>query len=106
MSSNPGAKVDIPDELAKPLEESLTHLVDHSDAHAGSGKDQLARKCDRGFRHGIDVSASEKRADAIHSHGSRSKGWISKFWPSEQTLDKVGSAEGELTRAIQLRAHG
>ena len=43
MSSNPGAKVDVPDELAKPLEDSLTHLVEHSDAHAGSQKDELAR---------------------------------------------------------------
>ena len=38
------------------------------------------------------IAASEKRADAVHSHGTKSKGWISKFWPSEQTLDKVRGA--------------
>jgi hypothetical protein len=43
MSSNPGAAVDVPDELAKPLEDSLIHLVDHSD-HIGGHKDELARK--------------------------------------------------------------
>ncbi|KAK1926630.1 phosphatidylserine decarboxylase-domain-containing protein [Papiliotrema laurentii] len=78
MSSNPGAAVDVPDELAKPLEDSLIHLVDHSD-HIGGHKDELA--------------PSEKRADAVHAHGVNSKKWISRFWPNEETLDKLFSHE-------------
>ena len=44
MSSNPGATGPIPDEMGKPLEASLTHLVDNSGTHAGAEKDQLARE--------------------------------------------------------------
>jgi hypothetical protein len=44
MSCNPGATGPVPDEMAKPLEDSLTHLVEHSTAHAGAGKDELARE--------------------------------------------------------------
>ena len=34
-------------------------------------------------------TASEKRKDAIHSHGAQSKSWIAKLWPSPETLDNV-----------------
>ena len=43
MSSNPGATAPLPEELGKPLEDSLTHLVNNSQAHKGAQKDQLAR---------------------------------------------------------------
>lgn len=39
--------------------------------------------------HGLTESASEKRADAVHSHGEKSRGWISRFFPSAETVDKV-----------------
>jgi hypothetical protein len=37
-------------------------------------------------------SASEKRADALHSAPKQGKSWISHLWPSEATLDKVSLA--------------
>ncbi|ORY25366.1 phosphatidylserine decarboxylase-domain-containing protein [Naematelia encephala] len=79
MSSNPGATNTLPESFGKPLEDSLTHLVDNSNVTAGAGKDELA--------------PSEKRADAIHSHGNKSKHWVAKFFPSEATLDHLFSLE-------------
>jgi len=37
----------VPEEMGKPLEDSLNHLVDNSRSEAGSGADQLARKFSR-----------------------------------------------------------
>ncbi|WVF70191.1 phosphatidylserine decarboxylase [Kwoniella sp. CBS 6097] len=79
MSSNPGATMPLPAEVGKPLEESLDHLVANSGASAGGQKDKLA--------------PSEERADAVHSHGEKSKKWIKKFFPSEDTLDKLFNME-------------
>ncbi|OCF37743.1 phosphatidylserine decarboxylase [Kwoniella heveanensis BCC8398] len=79
MSSNPGATMSLPAEMGKPLEESLDHLVSNSAASEGGGKDILA--------------PSEVRADAVHSHGEKSKKWIKKFFPSEDTLDKLFNME-------------
>lgn len=77
MSSNPGATQSVPEDLGKPLEDSLTHLVDNS--VQGSQGDELA--------------PSEKRADMVHAHGDKSKRWISHLWPSAQTLDKLFNYE-------------
>lgn len=80
MSSNAGATGPVPEEMGKPLEDSLTHLVDNSGTHAGAQKDQLA--------------PSEVRADAIHAHGDKaSKKWISRFFPSPETVDKLFTYE-------------
>lgn len=65
MSSNPGAVIDIPDELAGPLEESLAHLVEHSDAHAGSQKDELAREPMTGGSRLISQRARRERMQYI-----------------------------------------
>ncbi|KAL7423353.1 hypothetical protein Q5752_002656 [Cryptotrichosporon argae] len=78
MSSNPAATQPLPSELGKPLEDSLTHLVANSQTHQGGGD---------------DLAPSEKRADAIHSHGAASRKWLAKLWPSEETLDKLFSYE-------------
>lgn len=45
MSTNQGSTGPVDEELGKPLEDSLTHLVDNSNVHYGAQKDQLAREC-------------------------------------------------------------
>ena len=47
MSNNPGATSKLPEELGKPLEASLKHLVDNSGPYqTESDKDDLAGMCD------------------------------------------------------------
>ncbi|WVQ76654.1 phosphatidylserine decarboxylase [Cryptococcus sp. DSM 104548] len=65
----------LPEELGRPLEDSLDHIVSNSKAVKGSHKDQLA--------------PSEIREDAVHSHGTGAKKWVAKFFPSEETLDRL-----------------
>ncbi|WWD21949.1 phosphatidylserine decarboxylase [Kwoniella shandongensis] len=79
MASSSVATAPIPEELGKPLEDSLDHIISNSQAVKGESKDQLA--------------PSETRADAVHSHGSHGKKWISKFFPSEETLDHLFAME-------------
>ncbi|ODN96548.1 phosphatidylserine decarboxylase [Cryptococcus wingfieldii CBS 7118] len=69
----------LPEELGAPLEDSLDHIVSNSKAVKGSHKDQLA--------------PSEIREDAVHSHGAAAKKWVSKFFPSEETLDHLFAAQ-------------
>ncbi|WVR04306.1 phosphatidylserine decarboxylase [Kwoniella sp. DSM 27419] len=69
----------LPAEMGKPLEESLDHLVEHSNVAYDGAQDQLA--------------PSEVRADAVHSHGKQSKSWIARFFPSEETVDKLFNME-------------
>ncbi|KAE8540401.1 phosphatidylserine decarboxylase [Cryptococcus gattii VGV] len=66
----------LPEELGKPLEDSLDHIVSNSKAVRGDRKDQLAHR-----------KASQLRADAVHSHGPEAKHWIASFFSSEETLD-------------------
>ncbi|KAK8846641.1 phosphatidylserine decarboxylase [Kwoniella newhampshirensis] len=75
MASTALATAPLPEEMGKPLEDSLDHIIVNSQAVKGESKDQLA--------------PSETRADAVHSHGPQAKKWISKFFPSEETLDNL-----------------
>ncbi|WVQ83822.1 phosphatidylserine decarboxylase [Cryptococcus sp. DSM 104549] len=77
--SNTPAVAPLPDELGKPLEDSLDHIVTNSHAVEGAARDVPA--------------PSEVRADTVHSHGAASKRWISKFFPSEETLDHLFAME-------------
>lgn len=102
-AANESNTATLPEEAGKALEESLTHLVNHSDAHAGARRDELARESDScDLKLGTTtpclcimepclIPASEIQADAIHSHGPKAKGWITKFFPSSETVDKVSS---------------
>ncbi|EIW68665.1 hypothetical protein TREMEDRAFT_69127 [Tremella mesenterica DSM 1558] len=78
-NANPSPTGPLPDEMGKPLEESLTHIVANSEAHSGAKRDQLA--------------PSEIRADAVHSHGPASTKWIAHFFPSAETVDKLFTYE-------------
>ncbi|WVQ91772.1 phosphatidylserine decarboxylase [Cryptococcus gattii] len=69
----------LPEELGKPLEDSLDHIVSNSKAVRGARKDQLA--------------PSQLRADAVHSHGPEAKHWIASFFSSEETLDHLFAME-------------
>ncbi|OWZ78123.1 phosphatidylserine decarboxylase [Cryptococcus neoformans Bt85] len=69
----------LPEELGKPLEDSLDHIVSNSKAVRGARKDQLA--------------PSELRSDAVHSHGPQATHWIARFFPSEETLDHLFAME-------------
>ncbi|KIR60414.1 phosphatidylserine decarboxylase [Cryptococcus bacillisporus CA1280] len=68
----------LPEELGKPLEDSLDHIVSNSKAVRGDRKDQLA--------------PSQLRADAVHSHGPEAKHWVESFF-SEETLDHLFAME-------------
>jgi hypothetical protein len=108
MSNNPEATAPLPDEMGKPLEASLKHLVQHSGPYQTEGsKDELAGALipSTSMAHnclaphvpiGIgqaqehtDTAASEQRKDAIHTSPKKGRGWISHLFPSEETLDKV-----------------
>ncbi|WWC59068.1 phosphatidylserine decarboxylase [Kwoniella dejecticola CBS 10117] len=79
--SNAGTTNILPEEFGKPLEDSLDHLVNNSHGNTEGGKDVLA------------PSEERKQADAVHSHGEKSRGWIKRFFPSEETLDKLFNME-------------
>ncbi|WRT65146.1 phosphatidylserine decarboxylase [Kwoniella shivajii] len=89
--SNAGTTSILPEEFGKPLEDSLDHLVSNSQTTSlGSGKDVLAPSEVRSDKIANEDGTS---ADAVHSHGEKSKSWIKKFFPSEQTVDKLFSME-------------
>ncbi|KAJ9101667.1 hypothetical protein QFC20_005200 [Naganishia adeliensis] len=75
MSNNSGVIKDIPPEAAKSLEASLVSLVDGSQSRGGHADQEVP---------------AVAHADAIHTTGhNKSRGWISKFWPSEAIVDKL-----------------
>ncbi|KAI5450377.1 hypothetical protein NCC49_003159 [Naganishia albida] len=79
MSNNPGVVKDISPETAKSLEASLVSLVDGSQSRGG---------------HADQEAPSVPHADAIHTTGHhKSRGWIAKLWPSEETMDKLFAYE-------------
>ncbi|WWC87282.1 phosphatidylserine decarboxylase [Kwoniella dendrophila CBS 6074] len=80
--SNAGTTTILPEEFGKPLEESLDHLVGNSNKISTEGsKDVLA------------PSEQRSESDAVHSHGEKSKSWIKRFFPSEETVDKLFNME-------------
>ncbi|WWD00210.1 phosphatidylserine decarboxylase [Kwoniella sp. B9012] len=86
--SNAGTTTILPEEMGKPLEESLDHLVANSNTVSlGGGKDVLAPSEQRA------TETEDAQADAIHSHGGHSKKWLKKFFPSEETMDRLFSME-------------
>ncbi|WWD08045.1 phosphatidylserine decarboxylase [Kwoniella europaea PYCC6329] len=86
--SNAGTTTILPEEMGKPLEESLDHLVENSNkVSLGGGKDVLAPSEQRA------AETEDSQADAIHSHGGHSRKWLKKFFPSEETMDRLFSME-------------
>ncbi|WVW78860.1 phosphatidylserine decarboxylase [Kwoniella bestiolae CBS 10118] len=84
--ANAGTTTILPEQLGKPLEESLDHLVENSNTVSwGEGKDVLAPSEQR--------AQDDAQSDAVHSHGAKSRKWIKKFFPSEETLDKLFAME-------------
>ncbi|OCF59180.1 phosphatidylserine decarboxylase [Kwoniella mangroviensis CBS 10435] len=86
--SNAGTTTILPEEMGTPLEESLDHLVENSNTVSlGGGKDVLAPSEQRA------TETEDAQADAIHSHGGHSRKWLKKFFPSEETMDRLFSME-------------
>ena len=105
----------LPEEYGKPLEDSLTHLVENgANLQAHNADPQIAGKCSL-YTPTPRVAVAEVKdtkahpVDAVHSHSSWGRQWIASFFPSTETLDEVSycsvimlsrSLGGVLTAAI------
>jgi hypothetical protein len=72
------------------LEDSLKHIVDHSQSHENAPARYPEAREERVCRSILTcTTAVDFPTDALHSHGPEARAWISHFFPRQETLNAV-----------------